>query len=174
MAQELDQHVCQGADVNTAIKLVLIAAVVAGGIFGYKKYFGAPSEACAAYQAFAEALARAQYSKAKKLSTDQALEYVEEDSQPVMFMGRAVAHHATMTNSIAGDVTGVSYKIESETASDDGSEVDIAAVQSVYRYRPGARAVGGGTVARFRHTVHVRLEGSKWKVSSFEQEQVED
>lgn len=152
------------------------------GLFG-------PSEAVAVYQKYAEHMTRGQYEQAKPLATGPALKKVEmilapapanRGSGPAALFRQISNPQAMekyrnqMLNEIAGPVEKVSFKIESETSLDNGARVVITAVQSVMRVRPGSTALRGAVTTSFKHSVEVKKDGDKWKVSSLEEAQVPD
>jgi hypothetical protein len=149
--------------------VVLLLILVGGGYYGYRKFFAQPSDACRAYQKFAELMAYAKYNQAKAMTSGDATDAVEAAAAPISTPVGGGIDRAEMVNQIAGEVTGVSYSIESEVASDGGDKVTIAATQYVHRYRPGDRAVGGGVTNKVKHNVVLEREGSEWKVTSFEE-----
>jgi len=151
------------------IKAVVLVVLIFVGFGAYKWYKRPVSPVCQAYEKFAEHWAKAEWKQAEKLAIDDALNALDEASQPIETIGGPV-YQSHMTEQIAGRVQNVRYKIEFEKASEDGTTVDIVAVQSVYRYRAGDRAAGGGVTNRFRQTVQMQDTDAGWMVSSFREE----
>ena len=154
---------------KNAGKLVLVVILIAGGFFAYKKFMAAPSEACQAYQKFADHLARGNFKQAMDLATGDAVDAIEDAAKPISPIGAPITQ-GQLTEQIAGEVTSVSYSIESETTSNNRNKVTIVATQYVHRYRAGDRAVGGGVTNKLKHRVEMQRDASGWKVASFKEE----
>jgi len=151
------------------VKAIVVVVLVFAGFGAYKWYKRPPSPACQAYEKFAEHWVKAEWKEAEKLAIDDALNAIDEASQPIETIGGPI-HQSQMTEQIAGRVQNVWYKIESEKTSEDGTTVDIVAVQRAYRYRAGDRAVGGGVTNKFRQTVQMQDTDAGWMVASFKEE----
>jgi hypothetical protein len=151
------------------IKAVIVIVLIFVGFGAYKWYKRPVSPACQAYEKFAEHWAKAEWKEAEKLAIGDALNAVDEASQPIMTAG-GPAYPSQMTEQAAGRVQRVWHRIEYEKASDDGTTVDIVAVQGVYRYRAGDRAAGGGVTNKFRQTVQMKYTYAGWMVTSFKEE----
>ena len=156
---------------KNAVLLVLVVILIVGVFFAYRHFTAVPSEACQAYQKFAEHLARGDYAQAKSLATGDAVDAVQDAANPVSPIGAPVTQ-GQLTEQIAGEVDNVWYKIESETPSRDGSKVTIVATQYVHRYRAGDRAVGGGVTNKLKQAVMMQRDGSGWKVSAFKEKHI--
>ena len=168
------------------MKTLLILIALGWGGYHVYHYMSKPSEAAMAYEQYADAMARGKMDIAKGLATGTALSDLEVATQPAppianptSMMGiyqKAMApqnlqnYKRNMINEIAGDITGIKYKINSETKSSDKTKVTLSATQFVSRYRSGDRVIGGGVVNQFKHDVELSKEGGAWKVASFKEE----
>ena len=148
-------------------KVILAVILIAGGVCLYRCMTG-PSQACQAYQRFADLMAFRMYAKAKALTTGPAAEDMEEKERSGE-MGRA-QDLAQVVNRTAGDISGISYNIESETTADNRNKVRLVAVQLVCRH--SGSAMTGATNFKYRHEAEMQREPSGWKVYSFKEERV--
>ena len=156
---------------KNAVLLVLVVILIVGVFFAYRRFTAKPSEACQAYEKFADHLARGDYVQAKALATGDAVDAVQDAANPISPIGAPVTQ-GQLTEQIAGEVDNVWYSIESETASDNGKKVTIVASQYVHRYRAGDRAVGGGVTNKLKQHVEMQRDASGWKVTSFKEEHI--
>jgi hypothetical protein len=156
--------------------VVLIAALGAGGWWGYRTYFAPPSPAYKAYTMFAEALAREEYQKAAETATGQA----RDDAQGLTRMmapssmqvyGRELSMSKPSISSIAGDIAWIKYKRKQEKMNDPGS-VTLQVEETVCRIPPGVSSAICKWPVTFRHDVEVSQEDGVWKVSSFKEERL--
>ena len=149
---------------------IMVLILIAAGALAYKWFAAAPSEACLAYQKFADRLARGDLKQAADMATGDAVDAVN-NATPISPVGPPVTQ-GVLTEQSAGKVDNVWYKIESEEAAEGGKKVMIGATQYVHRYRAGDRAVGGGVTNKFKHYVELQRDESGWKVSTFKQEHI--
>ena len=150
---------------------IMVLILVAAGALAYKWFTAAPSEACLAYQKFADCLARGNLKQAEDLATGAAVDAVNNAATPISPIGSPLTV-GVLTEQIAGEVDNVWYKIESEETAEGGKKVMIGATQYVHRYRAGDRAVGGGVTNKYKHYVELQRDASGWKVSTFKQEHI--
>ena len=164
--------------------LLILVAIVGGGYVAYQ-HFSKPSAAALAYEQYADLMARGKLQEAKAYATGAVLADIEAQLAPppaptstggsmmgmyqnVMTPQALSRYKSQMISEIAGDITGIKYKIEQDDHDDHAAK--LQAVQSVSRYRQGDRLVGGGNVKQFVHHVELIKEGDAWKVSSFKEE----
>ncbi|MBI4064029.1 MAG: hypothetical protein HY401_06975 [Elusimicrobia bacterium] len=167
--------------IGLVFKLALAGGMAYGGYQAYKTY-GPVSDACKAYQNFADHWAKGSYQTTKELAIGPALAEVELRLAPPPPAGRAMMgiigqafspqamnqHAREMVNDMAGSIEKITYMITSEQT--QGDTVEISAIQKVQRYGTAAQGALGRPISKFKHEVTLKKEGEAWKVYSFKEE----
>jgi hypothetical protein len=158
------------------VKVVLLAAIGAGGWWGYQKYLAPPTPAFAAYTQFADALAREQYQKAADLSSGQARGYIDQRTQmmapsSMKVYGREFTMSKPSISSIAGEVAWIKYKRKEEKKGESGA-VTLQVEETVCRIPPGVTSALCKWPVEFLHEVEVTQADGVWKVSAFKEERL--
>lgn len=162
--------------VGTLFKIVLLAALGAGGWWGYQKYLAPPSPAFAAYTQYADALAREQYQKAAEVSSGQARGYIDQRTQmmaptSMKVYGKDLTMSKPSISSIAGDVAWIKYKRKEEKKGEGGT-VTLQVEETVCRIPPGVSSALCKWPVDFLHEVEVSQADGGWKVISFKEERL--
>lgn len=149
--------------------LLLLAGLAGGGWWGYRTYFAPPSAAFQAYSQYAESMAKGDYRKAEELGTGSARELASYKIR--LATPSPLNLNPQPVSQVAGEVAWIKYKRKSEQKSADGSEVQIAAEQSVCRNMPGVSTECKAPVI-YQHEVELQLLEGAWKVAGFKEERL--
>jgi len=142
---------------KAAVLFLTIVAVGAGIYF----FFIADSPAYKAYKSFSSALAYG--------DTEAAGEFTENTE---LLNGTDQNRYKSAGGMPVDALTGIGYKLESETKNPDGT-VTVQAIQSVRFDPPGATSAMGAMISRYRQSVTMSKSADHWLVTSFQNEFLE-
>ncbi len=145
-------------------KLILLIVLIVGAYMAYEKFL-AKSEAYAAFQDFADALANEKWNDAQRMAAGQeVVNMIDEQRQAINVLGndayrqlRGVLHW------------GPKFKLQSEAYSDDGSRAALKVIQEERRGHYQMAPVGPPTVRHNQTAVMARTD-SGWVVEEFDEE----
>ena len=145
-------------------KFILFVVLVVGAYMGYEKFL-AKSEAYAAFQDFAGALANEKWNDAQRMAAGQdVVNMIDEQRQAISVLGndayrqlRGVLHW------------GPKFKLLSESYSDDGSRATLKVIQEERRGPYQMAPVGPPTVRHDQTAVMARTDAG-WVVEEFDED----
>ncbi|MCO6431969.1 MAG: hypothetical protein J5J00_14010 [Deltaproteobacteria bacterium] len=149
-----------------------IALLILGvsGWFGYQKFMAPPSEAVKTYQAFADAIAREEFSEAENLADGAALRYVRKRQLEFKAPALKVFGQTARTFSIkeiAGELKWAKYTVHSEVSENGGKSVSIEATQTSCRLPAKQAAVICRNAVEKRQRATLEHDDQGWWVTSF-------
>lgn len=164
----------QGPGVFSQVfKMVVLAAIAAGGWWGYQAWFATPTPTFVAYAGFADAMVRGEYQKAYDESRGTAREFADSWIQmtrptTMKVYGKEFVMSPPSVSSIAGDIAWIKRKKKREEKKTD-SRVELQVEQTVCRIPPGVTSALCKWPVTFQHDVVLEQIDGAWRVSGFKE-----
>jgi hypothetical protein len=145
-------------------KLILVVILAAGAYLAYDRFL-AKSEAYAAYQEFATAMATEKWDEAQHLAAGQSVvDQIDEQRRALGVLGQGAYREAR------GVIHwGPKFELISETYSENGTRATLKVIQ-VERRGPYMMAPVGPATVRHEQTVIMARTDSGWVVEDFDEE----